>query len=701
MKKKKSQTLELTDHNLLKVFNREKRPLDLQYLESIFSLDRKEKRELKRLLRHLVERGALFRLKNSMYGIAEELNLVTGTMWCTKSGNGFVMPDKENMRDIFIPARFMKNAFHGDTVMARVDQTFRGRKEGKIVRIIKRNTHNIIGFTKYQYNSLYIIPEDSRYDNYFKVTKNRIKDEMGDGELVAAVITRFPEGSENPECEIVRLFKNGLNNTAAITTFVEYKYNLPGSFKRSTEAEANSLFMGDTEDRVDLRHLSHVTIDGETAKDFDDAVYVEKDRKGYTLYVSIADVSAYVAMDSRLDREAYERGTSIYFPGKVLPMLPKALSNGLCSINPDEDKLALTVQIKFTRNGDIVDNAFWKSIIKSTRRLTYREVEKTIIDKDRATRKVLKPLLTGLDHMAELASLLMDKRKARGSLDFDLPEPEVLLDIEGGITNIVRTQRLFSHQLIEEFMVAANEAVARYLRDNRLPAMYRIHEPPEREKIRDIERLMYTLPIKKMKSPDGEAHFLQTLLANVRDTDYEFFVNRVLLRSMKQARYSPVNKGHFGLASECYLHFTSPIRRYPDLICHRSLKGGHRQKPYTDDALEAMATHLSERERVVMEAERELEDRIRILFMEDKVGGVYQGIISHITSYGFYVELNEIFVEGLVLLADLTNDYYHFEEEKFRLIGRRTRKVFRIGDKITIRVAKADTAANRLHFVPA
>jgi len=698
MKKKKA-FLELNDKNLLAVFNKEKRPLSINHLNTYFLTNKKQRKNLKGLLKDLVKKGSLVKLKNNMFGITEEINLVAGTLWCTKNGNGFVVPDKENMKDIFIPARFMKNAFHGDMVIARVEQTFRGRKEGKIINIVKRNTNNIIGFIKLYNNIPHVIPEDTRYNYNFIVKNVSQQQKINNGDLVAAKITKFPDARGNPECEIVKIFKNGLNDLNAVSHFIEYKYNLSARFKRSTELEAKGLGADITDiKRVDLRKLKHVTIDGELAKDFDDAVCIKKTKHGYTLFVSIADVSSYITTNSYLDREAYERGTSVYFPGKVIPMLPKTLSNGLCSINPSEDKLAITVEIQYDTNGALTGNTFYQSIIKSIKRLTYGQVEEVITKQNKETISELKDLLRDLEHMAELALLLKEKREKRGSLDFDLPEPEVILDIEGGVKNIIRSERLFSHQMIEEFMVAANEAVACFLRDNKRPAIFRIHEPPEKEKLKDIEKLINTLPIER-KRPSG-GYFLQSILQRARGTDYEFFVNRVLLRSLKQAHYSASNKGHFGLASDCYLHFTSPIRRYPDLVCHRSLKNVYKDSPYSEEDCEKMATHLSEKERVAMEAERELEDRIRILFMKDKVDNVYHGIISHITSYGFFVELNEIFVEGLVLLSNLSNDYYHFEEEKFRLIGKRTRKIYRIGDRIKIKVVMAEAETNRLHFIP-
>ncbi len=698
MKKKKIYH-ELNEKNLLIFMKRQKNPLTLNQFNEYFAIDRDQRKDLKNTLKTLLRKGSIVKLKGHMFSIANEPELVTGTLSCTKSGNGFIIPDAENVKDIFVPSRFMKNAFHGDTVTVRTDHAFRGRKEGKIVDVIKRNTNNIIGYINIINNILYVIPEDTRYKYDFIVNKDANKLKTAKGTFVAARITKFPDARISPECEVVKIFENGLVDVKAITDFIEYKYDLPHNFKKSTESEAKNLSTNVTDtERVDLRKLKHITIDGKLAKDFDDAVCIQKRKDGYLLFVSIADVSSYVITNSRLDREALKRGTSVYFPGKVLPMLPKTLSNGLCSINPLEDKLALTVEMGYDNNGNLVKNTFYKSIIRSTKRLTYGQVEDVVTRHNKETLKELEDQLRDLEHMAELALLLKKKHEERGSLDFDLPEPEVILDIEGGLQDIIRSERLFSHQIIEEFMVSANEAVARFLRDNKAPAIYRIHEEPDKEKLKEIEKFLYTLPVQHKRQSGG--HFLQSILQRASGTDYEFFINRVLLRSMKQARYSAVNKGHFGLASDCYLHFTSPIRRYPDLVCHRSLKNVLSGTTDPKEDFEKMATHLSERERLAMEAERELEERIRILFMKNKLGKVYHGIISHINAYGFFVELSEIFVEGLVLLADLSNDYYHFEEEKFRLIGRRTRKIYRIGDKIKIKVIMADVETKRLLFVP-
>ncbi|MBA4417302.1 MAG: ribonuclease R [Syntrophus sp. (in: bacteria)] len=698
MKKKKTPLI-LNKEMLLKIFKQEQRPLGFNDLQIIFGLQKQDKKTLKALLKGVVKEGVIVRLKNGRYGIPQEMNLVAGTLWCTRSGNGFVMPDRESERDIFIPSRYIRDAFHGDKVVARVEHSVRGRKEGKIIKVTARKIKNIVGFVKTDMNMFFLTPEDERISHHFAIN-NPLGKELKDGDLAAARITRFPEGGNGPECEIVKVF-HGLSTMESIIQFVEYKHNLPLRFKKGVENQAqNTDVKTPLEDRLDLRSTQHVTIDGEFAKDFDDAVFVEKERNGYTLYVSIADVSHYVEKDSPLDIEAYERGTSIYFPGKVLPMLPKALSNVICSLNPNEDRFTLTAVMHFNTNGDITETSFHKSIIRSVARLTYRKVEDALLGKDKKAKKEIKDVLPMVEDMASLASLLALKRDQRGSLDFDLPEPEVITNIEGGIKEILRSERLFSHRLIEEFMIAANEAVARFLSDRKAPAVYRIHEPPEIEKLKDLERLLATLSV-GYKSTGKGIKALKSILDSVRGKDYEFLINRVLLRSMKQARYSPLNKGHFGLASDCYLHFTSPIRRYPDLMCHRALKSvlDNSPAPYRDEKeLEKAAHHLSDRERTVMEAERELEDRIRVLFMRDRINEVYEGIITHITSYGFYVELFDVFVEGIVLLSEIHDDYFLFQEEKYRLIGRRTRKIYRIGDRIKIRVVLADVEKNLLRF---
>jgi ribonuclease R len=698
---KKSLSDNFTKSDLLEIFKREERPLSIDEIKNILDSWKSRKKEVRKLMRELMRDGSLIRLRNNRFGIPDEMNLEIGTLWCTKSGNGFVIPDREGEKDIFVPSRFIKDALHGDKVVVRLEHTTRAKREGRIVKVSERKTKNITGFLKQHKNLFLLVPDDERISTHFIAEPDKKGGQLKDGDLVAAKVTRFPAGGD-PECKVVKAF-GALDEVRKISQFVVYKNGLSPRFPRNVEGEARGREADiSPAGRVDLRSTGHVTIDGEFAKDFDDAVFVERTKKGFVLYVSIADVSHYVDRDSALDREAYERGTSVYFPGSVIPMLPKKLSNDICSLNPQEERMAVTARLGYNSVGDLLHASFDRSVIRSARRLTYHQVEDALVKKNKKIRDTLRDQMSLLEQMGELAHILKAKREARGNLDFDLPEPEVVLDIEGGVKSILRSERLFSQSIIEEFMIAANEAVARFISDQKVPLIYRVHEPPEREKLNDFERLLRVLGVPHKADSKGRLP-LQVILRNVHEKEHEFLVNRILLKSMKQAKYSAQNKGHFGLALDFYSHFTSPIRRYPDLICHRILKtliaGGSKGKPtYGEDELERMAIHLSGRERAAMEAERDTEDRIRVLFMKERVGQTHDGIISHITSYGFFVELLDVFVEGIVLLSSLHDDYYAFEEEKFRLMGRRTHKIFRIGDHVEVKVETADVEKNLLRF---
>lgn len=697
MKRKRKGPAPFTEDSLLRVLSSARRPVGIEELEGIFSRERPKRRELMKMINSLIAKGRVIELKNNRFGLTREMNLISGTLWCTRSGNGFVIPDIEGQRDVFVSSRNFNNAVHGDRVAVRLDHYYRGKHEGKIIRVISRKSNIIIGFTKIYNNVLYIIPEDYRYNTEYRVIKGN--PDILDGQLAVARITAFPGDKPEPECRITRVIGE-LDSLPAITKFIEYKHALARRFPRNVEEESAKIMQDiSTDGRKDLRGLPFVTIDGKSARDFDDAVAIERTSTGFTLHVAIADVSHYVRQGSSLDEEAYKRGASVYFPDRVLPMLPRVLSNGICSLNPHEDRYACTAAITFDREGRVTGSSFSPSVIQSRLRLTYEAVDMATVQNDPKTRRKLERCLPDLEDMAELAGLIARVREKRGSIDFDLPEPEIILGIEGGVSGIVRTERLNSHRIIEEFMISANECVARFFEGRGVSALFRVHEPPEREKLRDFERLLQSLGVRYRKL--GTAGALQDVLLDACGTNYEFIVNRVLLRSMKQARYSAQNRGHFGLASESYLHFTSPIRRYPDLVCHRILKNmlaGGQGPVYTEEQLITMANHASERERLVMDAERELEDRIRILYMKDKLGETFEGIISHVTSFGFFVELTGIFVEGLVLMSSLTDDYYHFEEARYRITGSRTRKAYRIGDTVTIKVVLADVTSTRLHF---
>lgn len=522
---------------------------------------------------------------------------------------------------------------------------------------------------------------------------SKSKEELKEGSLALCQLT-------SSGCEVIKVFPR-LSSLAEIKEFLFYKYGLPRKFKKRVEEELRSIsreisFQG----RLDLTSIPHVTIDGENAKDFDDAVYVEKRREGYRLYVSIADVSEYVRLGSELDSEAKKRGMSIYFPDSVIPMLPPILSDDLCSLRPMEERACFTVIIDLTRTGDVIGTSFVKSVIRSVRRLTYEEVERAIIERDKDSRRNLKGLLRNLEHMRELTEILLCKRRERGSLDFDLPEPEVVLDMEGGIKDIVKSRRLFSHRIIEEFMVLANSQVAEFFVRKGLKALFRVHEEPDPEKLRTFEKFAKFLNLDTRRNLRGIKR-LQEILEAARGKPYETIVNRLLLRSMKQARYSAKNLGHYGLGLDAYLHFTSPIRRYPDLVCHRILEASiaRRRIPYSEDELEEMARYLSERERLIMEVERETEDRVRVLFMRENIGEEYEGIITHIASFGFFVELTEFFVEGVVFFSDLADDFYKVNKDGTSFSGRRRRMLYRLGDLVRVKVIQVDVERKVLRLL--
>ncbi|MGH7825385.1 MAG: ribonuclease R, partial [Candidatus Binatia bacterium] len=458
--------------------------------------------------------------------------------------------------------------------------------------------------------------------------------------------------------------------------------------------------------RKDLRSLPIVTIDGENARDFDDAVHIRSHGDRYQLFVSIADVAYYVEPGGALDQEAYKRATSVYFPDRAIPMLPEALSNGICSLNPREDRLTNTVCMEINQKGEVIHSSFYRSVIRSHERMTYTNVRRILVDKDPECLSRYRDLVDQFKLMEEVALLIYEQRKARGNLDFDLPEAEIVLDLQGMPENIARAERSIAHRIIEEFMIAANETVARQLKKDNIPLLYRVHEGPDLDSLHAIAPFLlslgYRLPVKRENITPSE---IQKILEACRGKAEEKVVNRVLLRAMKQAHYQPENIGHFGLASTCYTHFTSPIRRYPDLIVHRMLETalqGKKLRPNErEDLMNYLAEtgkHTSERERIAMDAEREMVDLKKAQFMMDKLGEEFAGFITSLANFGFFVELEIYFVEGLVRLATLTDDDYHYYEKEYMIQGRRHGRKFRLGDRVRVRVVRVNAFRSEIDF---
>lgn len=703
---------ELSPIDILEFLQQQARhPLTAQEILEQFSLSRPQRQAAMRLLRSLVDEGVLVHIKGDRYSLPRQINLVTGTVSAHRDGYGFVSPARGEGADVFIPARFMREVMNGDRVVVRVEHGLRsGRPEGRIIRVLERAHRTLVGRFEAGRRFGYVVPADPRLGTDLLIPRGTAR-QVRPGQMVVARIDTYPGRNRSAEGTIVEVLGDPADPEVEIL-IIAHKYGLPVEFPGEVLAAAATVpervEEADRQGREDLRQLPTVTIDGETAKDFDDAVSVRREEDGrIRLWVSIADVGHYVAEGSPVDLEAYERATSVYFPGKCLPMLPEKLSNGICSLNPNVERLAMTAEMLFDRQGHRLESRFYPSVICSRARLTYTEVAAMVVQEEPAPIARYPEIYPHLLVMAELAQRLTAMRRQRGSLDFDLPEAEIVLDLQGRPENIVRAERNLAHRLIEEFMLAANEAVATFLAGRGAPLLYRVHEPPSAEKLQSFQEFIghfnYGISLEK---GSVDPRKLQELLAGLEGKPEERMINQVLLRCMKQAQYSPENVGHFGLAADLYCHFTSPIRRYPDLVVHRVLrqvltagKMPEKRKARLQEVLPAMGEHTSQRERRAMEAEREIVSLKKCQFMADKVGAVFAGFVSGVQPFGFFVELKDLFIEGLVHISSIADDFYVFEEDLHRLVGQHRRRIFQIGDAMQVTVAKVDLDRREIDFV--
>jgi ribonuclease R len=676
--------------------SRSRRPLKFKEIASLMGLGRAETRSLKRVLRELVAEGEVVRNRRGLYGRSGEMELVSGYFEAHRDGYGFVVQEKPGERDLFIPPRATLSAMEGDRVMASVED--RRRNSGRIVRVLERARTRVAGTLEKEGGAWFVRPKHRAVPFDISITR---REGARRGERVVAEIEEYPTARRMATGRVVKVLERPDEPRAAVEALIE-EFGLPRRFPRAVQEEVRGLRDKAPGRRRDLRGLVTVTIDGERARDFDDAVSIGCEPGGYRLWVHIADVGHYVEWDTPLDLEARRRGTSVYFPDRVIPMLPKELSEDLCSLKPREDRPALTAEMLFGRDGARLSASFYPSLIRSDARMTYTSVRKIIVDGDVKERRKHDALLSDLDLMAELAGVLRDVRLARGSLDFDLPEPEVLLDVQGNPEAILRAERNFAHMMIEEFMIAANESVAEHLEGRDVPAIYRIHEEPEKEKLEDF--LNAARPF-GLKWRDLRASRLHRILASVRGKPGEEALTYLALRALKQARYSPENVGHFGLASGCYLHFTSPIRRYPDLVVHRILRELIRKRQLPDKRTQELASLLgdiafssSRMERLADEAERDVVDALRVWYMRDRVGEEFTGRIWRVMTWGMRVRLDDVFVEGDLHVSNLTDDFYLYDETTVTLRGRHTGRTYAVGQELTVRVDRVDLEEREIVF---
>lgn len=641
-------------------------------------------------MRELTQEGVAVRTKKGLYCAAGQMSEVAGSFEAHKGGYGFVISEKPGERDIFIPARASLGAMNNDRVIARLEN--RERREGRIIRILERAQTRITGTFDTGRRGCFVIPKSRNIQCDFYIAR-KDSGEAQDGDRVIAEIIHYPDEKRLPTGRVVRVLKKPESPADDIEGVIE-ELNLPEGFPKAVVAEAKKLYSQalKTDGRQDLRNLLTVTIDGESAKDFDDAVSIERTGNGFRLWVHIADVGHFVDWDSSIDIEARQRGTSIYFPDRVIPMLPKELSEDICSLKPGVDRLAFTVEMDFDRSGKKLSSRFYPSIIKSNERMTYTSVHAIVELHDDSELRRYDYLVEKFEIMKELFDELKRGRIERGSLDFDLPEPEVLLDIQGRPEAIVRSERNAAHMIIEEFMIAANEAVAEYLEGREIPTLFRVHEEPDAAK---MDELFAAFKLPGLTS--GASRDFCGLLSKAQGTPQEEIINHIVLRSLKQAKYSPHNIGHFGLASESYCHFTSPIRRYPDLVVHRILREALKEGGLDgtriselEELLTDIAFHSSKMERLADDAERAVLDIMRVWFMRDKVGEEFDGKVTAVTPYGLKVRLKDYFVEGFLHVSAMTDDYYEYYAKDCALKGLNKKKRYSIASEVRVRIDRVD-----------
>ena len=672
--------------------------------------------------------------KGGRYWRRHSPGFLIGTLRGTRSGHAFVVPEDSTERqrgDLLVNAHAMGAALHGDTVIARVTGVRERGREGRVEAVLHHANETVVGTFVRLRAEAFVSPIDDRFLYEISIARPDTLD-ADDGDIVNVEITRRPIAGRPPWGRVIEILGRPEEPGVDIEIIIR-KHHLPHVFPESALAEADAMQDAITAEqlarREDLRDTLTVTIDGETARDFDDAVSLEELPNGrLRLGVHIADVGYYVREGTALDEEAYQRGTSVYFPERAIQMLPERLSNDICSLKPHVDRLTISALIDLQPSGRVADYRLTPSVIHSRERMTYTAVNEIITDPEGATAIAYAPVRDMLLRMHQLTMNLIKRREERGAIDFDLPEAELWFNDEGQIGGIARSERNIAHRLIEEFMLLANETVAKHLESLSVPLLYRIHEEPNTEKIEEFAEIAASFGHKfSMHGPIPQRGF-QQLTREISGRPEERMLSYLMLRSMQRARYAPQNAGHFGLAMKTYTHFTSPIRRYPDLIVHRVLREvverarngddwskidlGAKQAikrvswPVLDEeretqlraALDLIGDHSSQRERAAAEAERELMDWRKAEFMADRVGDEFDGVVTGVKEYGFYVELDEFFIEGLVHVSALIDDEYEFQERKHRLIGRRTRRKFRLGDRVRVSVNRVDRARHLIDF---
>jgi ribonuclease R len=676
-------------------------PVGEEVLRQLLGITEKESDLFSRRVFAMEREGQIMRNRKGDICIVEKLDLVKGTVQGHADGFGFLIPDDDGP-DLFLSAKEMRKVLHGDRVMVReigVDR--RGRKEGAIVEVLERAVTRLVGRLHDDHGILFVEAENRRISQDILIPRG---ESMGAkaGQVVMVELIQQPSKSAQPIGRIFEILGNyaapGMEIEIALRKH-ELPYQFPPQVKKLSGKFPPDVLKSEYSGRTDICHLPLVTIDGESARDFDDAVYCERDETGYKLYVAIADVSHYVHPGDALDQEALNRGNSVYFPRRVIPMLPEVLSNGLCSLNPEVERLCVVCEMSLDSGGNFRNYDFYPAVMYSHARLTYTEVAAMIEDSRGEEARRHRKLLPHIRLLNKLFKVLLKARKKRGAIDFETIETRMVFNDEGKIDCILPVKRNDAHRLIEECMLAANVCASDFLKKHEQPTLYRIHEGPTPEKLVALRDFLKEFGLQLGGGDRPSAKDYAKALEKIKDRPDAQLLQTVMLRSLRQAVYSPDNVGHFGLAYESYTHFTSPIRRYPDLLVHRAIKAVLKGAKYSPNDWQGLGVHCSQTERRADEATRDVESWLKCYYMQDKIGESFSGVISGVTGFGLFVALDGIYVEGLVHISELPSDYFHFDFAKHMLLGERSGKRFRLGDRVRVRLVNVDLESSKIDFM--
>lgn len=693
---------------ILQIMSDQGVPLSVEQIHSLLDIAESERENFNRRLNAMEREGQIMRNRKDALCLSEKIHVIAGTVLGHPDGFGFLVPDDKTKHpdDLFLGPREMAQVMHGDRAMVRIAGLDRkGRPEGKIVEVLERSTKTLVGRILRGTGVTIVAAEDKRINQDILIPYHL---DMGakPGQVVMVELTEQPSSHAHPMGKVVQILGNYADSGMEIEIALR-KHKLPHEFSSAAISQAERIPKlvkpADYKGRIDLREMPLITIDGETARDFDDAVYAEllssdKPSLGWRLVVAIADVSFYVKPDDALDKEAFERGNSVYFPRRVIPMLPEALSNGLCSLNPDVERLCMVCDMEVDTAGIVQKYRFYPSVMRSKARMTYTKVAEMLQNPDGDIAKEYSHVMPHAQNLYSLFKLMLAQREKRGAIEFESTETMMIFDDNGKIERIVPTGRNDAHKIIEECMLAANVCAADFLHKNEHTALYRIHEGPTPEKLEALRTFMAEVGFGVTGGDKPRAKDYGKLMNLIKARPDAQLLQTVLLRSMQQAVYSPDNVGHFGLAYEAYAHFTSPIRRYPDLLIHRGIKAVLSGEKYKAKDWNALGVHCSMTERRADDATRDVTNWLKCYYMQDKIGEVYEGTIAGVTSFGLFVALDGLYVEGLVHVTELGNDYFNYDKARHEMLGERTAARYRLGDRLTVKVSRVDLETTKIDF---